>query len=78
LVQRTVEDQSNLPSNYWVKELKTCLKKTWPPPSDLPFTSLHPDDIDPNASAWKIVFVVKEYQSKEGKQSYKYTGSSCD
>jgi hypothetical protein len=65
-------------SNYWVQELQTCLRKAPPPPPNLPFAPLNPDDIDVNASPWKIVFVVTSYESNDGKQRYNYTESRRD
>jgi hypothetical protein len=65
---------SKLAPNYWVQELQTQLRNAPAPPPDLPFHPLTPDEIDPNAHAWKIMFVVTSYMSNDGSQSYNYTG----
>lgn len=49
--------------NHWVKELKNHAKDA---PSYSGFPPLNPDTIDGNACAWKIVFVVTDYQLVDG------------
>jgi len=53
---------SGLPPNYWVQELRTFAKQApLPPPNTFP--ALTPEQIDPNASAWKIVYVVTKWET---------------
>ncbi len=35
---------------------------------------IDPTTIDPNSGAWRIVFVVTDYQTKDGTTVYSYLG----
>jgi hypothetical protein len=52
--------------NYWVQELRTCLGRV-PQSADLPHK---PEDIDPNASAWKIMYVVTSWGTEHDQYTY--------
>jgi hypothetical protein len=66
---------SQLPPNYWTKELKACLAAA-PPPSTITWNPLTADEIDPNGAAWKIVFVVTDIISNDpNKPPYHYAAS---
>jgi hypothetical protein len=62
---------SNLPPDYWVQELQTHAKDAPAALSHTGLPAIDPQDIDPNAQAWKIMYVVTEWASLDGR-SYPY------
>jgi len=56
----------SLKPNYWVQELRTCLGRV-PQPAALPYK---PEDIDPNAAAWKLVYVVTSWETAHDQYTY--------
>jgi hypothetical protein len=60
-------------ANAWTLELIDCLKQSTPPSPRLPYPPLDPQCIDPGGAAWKICFVVTDYQTVDN-QHYHYTG----
>jgi hypothetical protein len=58
-----------------VQELHDQLKNAGPPPGDLGVDPLDPNDIDVNACAWKIVYVVTSWTTVGPPvRSYTYAG----
>jgi hypothetical protein len=60
---------SGLPKNYWTWELKEYLPKV---PNQI-FKNV--ENIDINAAAWRIVYVVTAYTTNDGSLTYSYSGS---